>query len=89
MKIPKNEHLIVHGDLNDVAWGKYPKMLKKKLNLRDPRIGRGFYPTFPTGFPLKIPLDQFYISPKIELVNFTLLRDIGSDHFPVCAEIQI
>lgn len=87
--ISKEEHLILHGDLNDVAWGKYPRMIKRKLNLRDPRIGRGFYPTFPTYFPLKIPLDHLYLSPKIDLVDFKLLKDIGSDHYPVYAEIQI
>ena len=52
--------------------------------MSDPRVGRGFYPTFNANYPvLRWPLDHLFVSPHFELMQIDLLPDIGSDHLPI------
>lgn len=75
---------IVMGDLNDVAWSRTSRLFREVGGMKDPRIGRGFYPTFNANYPLlRWPLDHLFVSPHFELVELDLLPDIGSDHFPI------
>jgi endonuclease/exonuclease/phosphatase (EEP) superfamily protein YafD len=75
---------IVMGDLNDVAWSRTSKLFRKVAGMRDPRVGRGFYPTFNANYPLlRWPLDHLFVSPHFELMQIELLPDIGSDHLPI------
>jgi endonuclease/exonuclease/phosphatase (EEP) superfamily protein YafD len=75
---------IVIGDLNDVAWSHTSRLFKKVAGMGDPRIGRGFYPTFNANYPLlRWPLDQLFVSPHFDIVSLDRLDDIGSDHFPI------
>ena len=75
---------IVVGDLNDVAWSHTSRLFKKVSGMDDPRVGRGFYPTFNAYYPLlRWPLDHLFVSPHFELSAFDRLGDIGSDHFPI------
>lgn len=84
-----DELQIVIGDLNDVAWSKASRKFVEVSQLADPRLGRGFYSTFPTYSPIKFPLDHIYCSPQFGLVAFKILDDIGSDHYPVSITLQI
>ena len=75
---------IVMGDLNDVAWSRTSRLFKKVAGMGDPRVGRGFYPTFNANYPLlRWPLDHLFVSPHFELISIDLQGDIGSDHFPI------
>jgi endonuclease/exonuclease/phosphatase (EEP) superfamily protein YafD len=75
---------IVIGDLNDVAWSRTSKLFRKVAGMGDPRVGRGFYPTFTAQYPLlRWPLDHLFVSPHFELTGIDVLPDIGSDHFPI------
>ncbi len=80
--------LIVAGDFNDVAWSYTTKLFQDLSGLLDPRIGRGLYSTFPAGYPLlRWPLDHVFHSEALALVGMRRLGDVGSDHFPVFAEL--
>jgi endonuclease/exonuclease/phosphatase (EEP) superfamily protein YafD len=79
----EDEHQILIGDLNDVAWSIASKGFKELTGMQDPRAGRGFYSTFPTWSPVKIPLDHIFCSKDLRIVDFKVLENIGSDHFPI------
>ena len=75
---------IVMGDLNDVGWSRTSRLFRMVAGMADPRVGRGFYPTFNANYPLlRWPLDHLFVSPHFELMQIDLLPDIGSDHLPI------
>lgn len=83
------EPTIVAGDLNDVAWSYTTRLFRKLSGLRDPRIGRGTFSTFPAALPwLRFPLDHIYHSPHFGLVELVREREIGSDHLPIFARLR-
>ena len=81
-------HLVI-GDFNEVSWGRTFKKFWKKAQLKDPRRGRFFKPSFPSYSPLKIPLDHALCSDDFELVEFDIKENIGSDHLPLIAVFQL
>ena len=75
---------VVMGDLNDVAWSRTTKLFKDVAGMGDPRVGRGFYPTFTAQYPLlRWPLDHLFVSPHWKVATIDRLDSIGSDHFPI------
>lgn len=75
---------IVMGDLNDVGWSRTSRLFRNVAGMADPRVGRGFYPTFNANYPLlRWPLDHLFVSPHFQLMEIDLLPDIGSDHLPI------
>lgn len=75
---------IVMGDLNDVAWSRTSGLFRRAGGMLDPRVGRGFYPTFNANYPLlRWPLDHLFVSPHFRVMKLDLLPDIGSDHLPI------
>lgn len=80
---------IVAGDLNDVAWSHSTRLFIRRSGLEDPRIGRGFFNTFPTHLPfLRFPMDHIFHSEHIRLNRLQVLDAFGSDHFPILAVLS-
>lgn len=81
--------LIAMGDFNDAAWSDTSRRFKTVGGYLDPRIGRGMVASFHAKSRiLRTPIDQFYATPDIALCDFARGPDIGSDHFPLIAQVD-
>lgn len=79
---------LVFGDFNDVGWSHTSRVARGIGGYVDPRIGRGFYATFPASWPVfRWPLDHVFFTEQFALSEIRVERNVGSDHRPVYAEI--
>ncbi|MBW3542098.1 MAG: endonuclease/exonuclease/phosphatase family protein [Planctomycetes bacterium] len=80
---------LIAGDLNDVAWSHTTRLFQRLSGLLDPRRGRGLYNTWHARVPIaRVPLDHIFHSNHFTLVELRRLAYVGSDHFPMLAELQ-
>jgi endonuclease/exonuclease/phosphatase (EEP) superfamily protein YafD len=82
--------VIVAGDLNTTPFTPIFRDLMKIARLKDSREGFGWQPSWPTYFPfLWLPIDHVLVSPEIQVYSRITGSFIGSDHFPVVAELSL
>lgn len=80
----------VVGDFNNVAWSRSSKLFKRNSQLIDPRIGHGFVSTFHAKYRfLRFPIDLFFHSPEVVMMEFHTLGQVGSDHLPLYAKFKL
>ncbi len=82
--------VVVAGDINDVVWSHVDELTGTKDILYDVRVGRGFYNSYHAGNVLmRWPLDHIFVTKEFRLKRLELLTNIGSDHFPLYAELVL
>lgn len=82
------EPAVLAGDLNDVPWSYAQEHFREISGMVDPRLGRSFDATFMADNPLmRWPLDYVYFTPDFALIEFEPLDDVGTDHFPLLADL--
>ncbi|OWP63273.1 endonuclease [Hymenobacter amundsenii] len=81
---------LVLGDFNDVSWSFTTRMFEAGGRLHNVRLGRGLFNTFnATIFPLRWPLDHLFVTREFRLIKLQRLPGVGSDHFPLLAEVVL
>jgi endonuclease/exonuclease/phosphatase (EEP) superfamily protein YafD len=79
---------ILAGDFNAVPWERVTRRAMRIGGLLDPRVGRGLYPTYDAqSILITWPLDQVLYQDRFALLEFERLPAIGSDHYPVLADL--
>lgn len=81
---------LVIGDLNDVAWSDTSYKFRRISELKDPRVGRGFYNTYHAKlFFMRWALDHVFVTDHFKLHSIKRMPRIGSDHFPIFIQLGL
>lgn len=79
---------IMVGDFNAVPWEDVFRRTMRLGGLLDPRVGRGYLPTYDAQSALMSwPLDHVLFQDELTLVGMEVLPEFGSDHYPVLARL--
>jgi endonuclease/exonuclease/phosphatase (EEP) superfamily protein YafD len=79
---------IVAGDLNATPWSLPFRTLLARTGLRDTAVGHGVQATWNCRLPLpRIPIDHILAAEETVVVRRRIGPDVGSDHYPVEAEL--
>ncbi|NND87886.1 MAG: endonuclease [Flavobacteriaceae bacterium] len=80
---------VVCGDMNDVVWSRTTRLFKKMTNMIDPRVGRGFFPTYHAGYRfMRFPLDHLFHTEDLYVGRMERSAYFDSDHFAMYYEIH-
>jgi endonuclease/exonuclease/phosphatase (EEP) superfamily protein YafD len=81
---------IIAGDFNTTPFSPVFREFLRVSGLRDSRHGFGWLPSWPAFFPLLwIPIDHILVSPGFSVHDITTGSYIGSDHYPMLAELSL
>lgn len=87
--VPEKRRLVI-GDMNATPWSPVLRHFLEQNGLRDSALGFGLHPTWLSRWlPLGIPIDQILHSDAIAVLDRRVGPDVGSDHFPVTADIAL
>lgn len=82
--------VVVTGDLNDTPWSGTFRRLLADGGLRDSALGHSFRATWRSRNPLfGLPIDHVLIGSGVTARTRRVGPDIGSDHFPVIADLAM
>ncbi len=82
--------VIVAGDFNSTVWSPHFADLTEAAGLRNAADGRGWHPTWPSWLPLAgIPIDHILVSDDVLVHAVHRGPHIGSDHYPVTADLAL
>jgi endonuclease/exonuclease/phosphatase (EEP) superfamily protein YafD len=84
--------LVIVGDLNITPWSPYFQDMIAQSGLHSARQGYGLYATWPSNnawFPALCPIDHILVTEDITVADLTRGPRIGSDHFPIWADLLI
>ncbi len=82
-------HLFM-GDFNASPWSQPLRQLFSQTRLRHAALGYGIYPTWHYKTMLiAAPLDHILVSQEWRVASYVLGSAVGSDHFPVLAELHL
>jgi endonuclease/exonuclease/phosphatase (EEP) superfamily protein YafD len=82
--------VIVAGDFNATPFSPIFRELINISGLKDTRLGFGWQPSWPTYAPIFwLPIDHILVSHEFQVINRATGSFIGSDHYPVFAELSI
>jgi endonuclease/exonuclease/phosphatase (EEP) superfamily protein YafD len=86
----ENNPTIFLGDFNASPWSNPMRQLFAKTGLYPAAKGFGMYPTWRyKTMLLGAPLDHLLLSPQWAVTSYRVEGDVGSDHFPVVAEVYL
>jgi endonuclease/exonuclease/phosphatase (EEP) superfamily protein YafD len=81
---------LVAGDFNATPWSRPFRRLVATSGLVDSALGRGVQATWHAHLPApRIPIDHVLVPPEATVLRREVGPDIGSDHFPIEAEITL
>lgn len=82
--------VIVAGDFNTTPWSPHMADLMAETDLRHAAAGAGYLGTWPRWFwPVRIPIDHVLVKGPIRVAGIALGPEIGSDHFPLVADLRL
>jgi endonuclease/exonuclease/phosphatase (EEP) superfamily protein YafD len=82
------DRTILLGDFNCTPWSPVFRDLVTATGLRSTAAGGGLTPTwFSRRLPLGLMIDHVLVGPVIKPQRHEVGRDVGSDHFPVVADL--
>jgi endonuclease/exonuclease/phosphatase (EEP) superfamily protein YafD len=82
--------LIVAGDFNITPFSPHFRDLIAVSGLHNTAQGQGWIPTWPRAFwPVRVPIDHVLVRGPFAVHSLTRGPSIGSDHFPIIADLKL
>lgn len=80
---------VLLGDFNCTPWSPLFRDLLTATGLRDAALGHSPRPTWTSRrFPFGIKIDHILVGDGIAVTDYAVGDDVGSDHFPVVADLE-